>query len=81
MEFREFRRRYNDAQVRFSNSLQTITAAIEIVAVVQPQRLHSINQIFQIISEYVPLMINDYEELTTIVDEFFNSQPPCDDSP
>lgn len=76
MEFSEFKHRYNNAQDRFSNSLQAITAAIEIVAAVKPQRLHSVNQTFQTISEYVPLMLHDYEELIAIVDEFCNAQQP-----
>ena len=74
MEFSEFKHRYNNAQNRFNHSLQAITVAIEVVAAVKPQRLYSINQTFQTISEYVPLMLNDYEELTAIVDEFCNSQ-------
>ena len=81
MELSEFRRRYNDAQNRFSNSLQAITVSIEIVTVIRPQRLYAINQTLQIISEFVPRVHHDYEELTAIVDEFFNSQQPWDNSP
>ena len=81
MELSEFRRRYNDAQSRLSNSLQAITVALEIVAASRPQRLHSINHTLQTINEYVPRVLNDYQDLTAIVDEFFNSLPPWNDPP
>ena len=76
MELSEFRRRYHDSQNRFYNSLQAFTTAIEIVAANNPQNRCTINQTVQIISEYAPQVLTNYENLTAIVDEFFNSQPP-----
>ena len=74
MEITEFKRRYHDSQNRFNSSLQAITTAIEIVAANNPQNLCTVNQTVKIISEYVPRMLTNYEDLTAIVDEFFNSQ-------
>lgn len=81
MELSEFERHYNNAQNRFENSLYAITAAIEIVVASQPQCLRTINPAMQIISEHIPQVLNDYEELTAIVDQFFNSQPPQNNPP
>ena len=74
MELSEFRRRYDDSQKRFHNSLQAITTAIEILAANNSQNLWTINQSIQTINQYVPRMLMDYEELTALVDEFCNSQ-------
>ena len=74
MELNELRRRYHDSQNRFRNSLQAIATAIEIVAANNPQPPRKINQTVQIISEYIPQVLTHYEDLTTVVDEFFNSQ-------
>ena len=76
MELSEFRRRYHDAQNRFHDNLQAITTAIEIVTAINSQNLRSVNQALQIINDYIPQVLTNYEDLTAIVDEFFNSQSP-----
>lgn len=81
MELSEFRHRYNDAQNRFNESLQAITVAIEIVAANNLQHCHTINQTLQTISEFVPRVFTDYEELTAVIDEFLNSQQSRNNSP
>ena len=62
------------AQHRFGDSLQAITVAIEIIASIKSQRLCTVNQTLHMISDYLPQVINDCQELTAIVDEFFISQ-------
>ena len=74
MDLIEFKHRCNNSQNCFGNRLQAIAAAIEIVATINPQTLHTIKQLIQIISEYVPLLLRAYENLTTIADEFFKFQ-------
>ena len=74
MELSEFRSRYDDSQNRFRNSLQAIITAIEIVAANNPKHLSTFNQSIKAISDYVPQMLTNYEDLTTIIDEFFDSQ-------
>ncbi|MCG8362423.1 MAG: hypothetical protein MJA27_03700 [Pseudanabaenales cyanobacterium] len=72
MELSEFRERYRDAQVRFRNSLQTIAIAIEILGTVgSPLEVKSA---LQLLCEEMPRIIEEYNRLDRIVEEYLCSQ-------
>ena len=72
MELGEFRRRYQDAQVRFRNSLQTLTIAIEILeAVGNPLEVKSA---LKLLCAELPQILQEYEQLDSIVEDYLCAQ-------
>ena len=72
MELSEFRERYRDAQVRFRNSLQTITIAIEILEAVGG--LLEVKSALNLICKEMPRLLEEYNRLDRIVEDYLSSQ-------
>ncbi|MDJ0704807.1 MAG: hypothetical protein QNJ46_16105 [Leptolyngbyaceae cyanobacterium MO_188.B28] len=72
MEISEFRERYRDAQVRFRNSLQTITIAIEILEAVGS--FLEVKSALNLICKEIPRLLEEYNRLDRIVEEYISSQ-------